>query len=421
MKSARLLFTVLLFSGSARAAGTSECVSSRVIANTSGYRNARVAIDHAADFGMGMLLDRRVLPYMVQVDEGRSERVSFTAVGDTKWVTDVAHLPVLEIDNSDKCPDEYRYSLRDFDMGISNLGFGFTYEWLGAFAAFSLYNGGTMGDVRRRAFVNVAFPYFVGLFYDFYGQYKRYDQRNPRQSLVADYTLGVSAQGGPVALRVGYSEFGGLIGSLASPDAHLSATAVLGDELKALTYVRAGADLVPSPAGYTSAYVRRMGWRVPPRYDVNTGDPIEDQPHRIGFLTAHVEQRDIVEFFDVSAAAAIQPGGALHDLRATVHSYDFNVADPRIRKQQSGRSRDKTQPRLALTGGVAGMPNRPYYGEEAVLLPSFELEAGVQTNEGKNARLNVDLIFRYADPETLSLFPMAHYPWETGFTITGEL
>ncbi|MBK7582026.1 MAG: hypothetical protein IPI67_17695 [Myxococcales bacterium] len=411
--------TALFDSGIARAASTEKCVYSRVIANTSGYRNARVAIDHAADFGMPMLLDRRVMPYMVQVERGRE--LSFTAVGDTKWVTDVAHLPVLEIDIPENCPDEYRYTLRDFDMGMATMGFGLQYKWIGAFASFSLYNGGTMGNATRRAFVNVAFPYFVGLFYDIYGQYKRYDQRTPKQSLVADYTLGLAAQGGPVAFRVGYARFSGLIANVAVPDAHVSATGVLGDEFSAITYVRAGADMVPSPAGYTNAYVRRMGWRLPPRYDVTTAEPIEDKPHRLGFLTLHAEQKDIVEFFDAAVAAAVAPTGALHEARATVHTYDFNTADPRVRDARSGRREGNAVPRLALTGGVAGLPNRPYYGEKAVILPSFRVDAGVQTGEGDGGRFAVDLTLRYSDPETLALFPMAHYPWETGFVVTGEL
>jgi len=415
---ARWALLALLWGGVAQAGGTEKCVYSRVIANTSGYRNARVAVDHASDFGMPLLLDRRVMPFMVAPKKGK---FAIVGVGDTKWVTDVAHLPVLEIDIPENCPDEYRYTLRDWDMGIYNVGAGLQYQWLGAFLAISLYNGGTMGNATRRAFVNVAYPYFVGEFQNVYGQFARYEQRNPRQSVVSDYTLGVAAQGGPVAVRVGYSGFGGLITNLAVPDAHVSGTAVFGDELRALTYLRLGADMVPTPAGHTNAYVRRMGWRIPPRYDVNTGDPIEDRPHRVGFWTAHAEQKDVFELVDVSAAAVLAPGTALHEARAMIHSYDFNTADPRARHQRSGRSGGKAAPRFALGGGVAGMPDRPYYGEKSAIVPSFRADVGVQSGEANHGRMAFDLTLRYAEPETLALFPMAHYPWETGLVFTGEL
>ncbi|MCC6899604.1 MAG: hypothetical protein IT377_11555, partial [Polyangiaceae bacterium] len=256
-----------------------------------------------------------------------------------------------------------------------------------------------------------------------YGQYKRWDDRNPRRALVADYTFGVSVLPGPVSVRVGYAAFAGVVANVAVPDAHVSASGVLGDDFKYPTYLRLGADWVPSAAGYTSAYLRRMGWRIPPRYDVSTGDPIEDQPNRIGFLTAHAEQRDIVEFFDVALGAAIAPAGAVHEARASFHTYDFHLADPRVRKKQSGRSSGKSGegPRLLVTGGVAGMPNRPYYGEEAAIVPSFRADLGIQVGRGEGKRMTADLTLRYAEPETLALFPMAHYPWETGFVITGEL
>ncbi|MCK6537997.1 MAG: hypothetical protein L6Q84_33900 [Polyangiaceae bacterium] len=423
---------VALWSASALGADPEKKCEHRVIANTTGYRNARIAVAQTQLHAPSLLADRQIFPYFVNVPGGD---LNVTMAMDMGFVPNVARVPTLNETDGPGCEDLPTYSLRDYDIAVNNFALTVLFEWIGLFAGMVTTFGGTAGAPGERGLAGFITPFAFQRFIASPDATERVSERSGSRAKESTFFLGPAVALRYFSLRAAWAPTM-LMVSTASPELHLSASATWSQDLETLSYLRAGLDQLPTPAGRTSAYVRQLTWQVSPRTFLDTGAPGDEVPKAARFMTVHAEQLDLLGLLDAGVAVSMTPGVALHQATAGVHTLRFHPI-PLSQRAEALRARvgeakeSGGDPDLAgtdfrgrLWGGVAGVPAAPYYDSEAAVVPSAGADVGVSFHLGdksRNSRVTQVLSLRWNEAETLAQIPFARNVWAVSMNIGLEM
>jgi hypothetical protein len=232
-------------------------------------------------------------------------------------------------------------------------------------------------------------------------------------SVIAGGTLRVgdwlSARGGVV----GAIEQRGFYGNVYSDKTKLFATAALTDGFGDLATFLAGLDQLVLPVGEardvartigaTTLYARQARFVVP-QLAQDVRGTATDLTGRFDLWTAHFEQLNIADAFDVMVAYAVKPTPLLHQLMLGVHSPKAATV---VRTREG-------QGFVGASGGVVSLPNLPFYGIEGGRRFAFSIEGGAASKD-----FGAKVAVRLNDPEVLTYFPFAQNSLNFYLTLHG--
>ncbi len=219
--------------------------------------------------------------------------------------------------------------------------------------------------------------------------------------------IGIDAIGGGgfvsdyITINGGYALSQGLFGDIQIPKLQGFATALLGDKFKDVVTFLAGIRQFDyfglkeftDTAGRTSLYARQLRY-IPPQ-TAQPGDSSAATDQRDGafnFISGHLEQTDIVGYFDVSLSYLTKPTPLLQEASVSIHTKGFRAHEAKIGEGENGLH-------AGLTLGLVTLPDLYDFGVEGGRRFRFGLEIS-------------DGIFyasvRSNDPQTLAMFPMAY-------------
>lgn len=229
---------VALWSASALGADPEKKCEHRVIANTTGYRNARIAVAQTQLHAPSLLADRQIFPYFVNVPGGD---LNVTMAMDMGFVPNVARVPTLNETDGPGCEDLPTYSLRDYDIAVNNFALTVLFEWIGLFAGMVTTFGGTAGAPGERGLAGFITPFAFQRFIASPDATEHVSERSGSRAKESTFFLGPAVALRYFSLRAAWAPTM-LMVSTASPELHLSASATWSQDLETLSYLRAGLD-----------------------------------------------------------------------------------------------------------------------------------------------------------------------------------
>lgn len=394
-----------------------DCEGNAPIAGTAGYRNARAAITmNSQVFSAATFAERALFPLLSEAaleDTDGRFAVTLYEQAATFGVTDV---PTVETSYPfGSCPQEYRVAMRPLDLGAGAFGFAGRIGRLGYFYSSSVAFSSTgFGGSYTRAMMSATYMIYTPVAVMLAPL--NWDEDFGVSTISSDFIAGASYNGalgsvyaGYVSGRGGYLHLGeDRLGGFASALADRGL-----DERPA--YLSGGFKALQSPAGRTALYARKLPFTAPPGYaeqaTVNEdGDPttavlpMEAEPPRVPFRTAHVQQHDLVGRLDLVAAVSWSPEPLLHEGMIGLHSLGFGEA-------AAGWS---------LRAGAVSLPDMYYYGVEggSYLSVRAEVYGELGDEDGGSTRLEASLL--YNDAEQLSLYPYARGALSANFRLAGR-
>lgn len=226
---------------------------------------------------------------------------------------------------------------------------------------------------------------------------------------------------GPVQASAGYVLSQGLFGDVNLPKLRAFAQALVTDQFQELGLFKSGLRGLSLPevvgsaretiesVGYTAAYVRDAKLKPP------NIDDLSVDPELIGrdFWTAHLDQWNIAEIFDVEGAYAFATGGFFHKGLVAFHTPDM----PERAAFETGETkRDTYYDEIEFSAygsvGFVELPTLWYYGVSGGRSLSFavELAFGNENSGGK-------IFVRQNDAEFLTAFPYGQDAVNSGFSV----
>jgi hypothetical protein len=226
---------------------------------------------------------------------------------------------------------------------------------------------------------------------------------------------------GPVQASAGYVLSHGFFGDVNLPKLRAFVQALLTDRFQELGLFKSGfrglslPELVGSAKstidsiGYTAAYVRDAKLKPP------NIDDIGEEPELIGrdFWTAHLEQWNIAEIFDVEGAYAFATGGFFHKGLVAIHTPDMPERASFSTSETTRKTYyDEIDFSAYASVGFVELPALWYYGVSGGRSLAFSAELGFG-NDSAGGKLFV----RRNDPEFLAAFPYGQDAVNSGFSV----
>ncbi|MCK6532485.1 MAG: hypothetical protein L6Q84_05875 [Polyangiaceae bacterium] len=408
----------------------------RVISNTTGARNGRMAVAQTQLLSPALLADRSVLPYFAHAP-GRELTMTFAL--EMGFLPNVAAVPTINDPTDGDCEGVPAYTLRDYDIAVNTVAFTVQWEWVGLFASMVTTIGGTAGGAGERFAAGAITPMAFHRFIARPDADERIIERSGSRATESTFIIGPAVAFPYFSARAGWAPTGWL-GSVASPELHLSATATWSRDTHSVAYLRVGVDGYPTSAGLSRAYLRQVAWQSAPRTIPSTGAPdLSEDAKPASFSTIHLEQLAIIDLFDAKLAVAARPRFALHEAQVGVHTpgyYPLSVAerDKRFRERAAetkkalaaGADPDTADTDLVagVWGGVTGVPRAAYYDSQATIMPSASAELGAAIYSGGDTsagRVSPVLAVHWNDPETIAQIPFARSVWAAFMRVALEL
>lgn len=385
-----------------------ECMGGMPIAGTNAYRIARsAAASNAQAFGAVSNLERNVFPLLdVGQRASKNEEVAVMMLeGNFLW--NVLQIPTYE----PECPAHLRYGQRPLDLGATSLAAGMRFDMIGFFVAAGLtYTRLAGNDFVRYGMLPPAMLLsspFVGIA----APVARLDYQEGVAALESDYIAGLSLDTRALDVRGGYVVSSGFYGHVNQPDSHAFLALLLGDGASELQYLRSGLRELASPAGLSTAFVRRLPFTAPSRDDLLSAVPTEEAEERLHFLTAHASQTSIAKLLDVHLAYAIKPDAMMHEARVGLHNASYRPTTPSNADEwKESKVMGKDALGYGATAGAARFPQQAYFGLDGRWRPSLRLEmtyTHTDWNEDDVMVFRFVWGFRYNEPDVLAVFPYA--------------
>jgi hypothetical protein len=358
-------------------------------------------VTNARVYGAVGSLERNILPNLVH--DGQ-----LVARFEVNQLWAATRLPGYCIGNSGFYNCKNQVILGDVDLFSSSLGIGYK---VGAVSFF--YSAGVTGSAtfdtsaeRYLAYNGIAPTY--GLVYSLLAPALGTSNDPSIGSVQRDWIGGVEADAQVAKIRVGYLGSKGLFTNVTQDKLRLFLSSLLTEELKELTYLKAGLDRLAllKELGETSLYLRKLAIPSPQTAATGVSDDFRAKERdAIDFLTTHFQQYSIAEHIDASVAAAFRPSAFLHELSVGYHNANFFVP--------AGATQEDSQ-RIGegyrFSMGYVRLPSLPAMGADGG--GKLTLSVELKTTWGGNVEgIPMKIIIRRNDPEILSTFPFARDAW----------
>ncbi len=410
-----MITAAVMLSAGAQAAAQ-DCFVDRAIGGSVPFLLAReAALTNARTYGAVATVERKILPELQGLeprdwDHGGSV---FFIGGDSLY--NVLQIPVTFKQNCDP-------GTAPVDLSSYNLGFGLragplTFFYTGgANSAFISESGGARGAFTLANF-------FVGHYYNvaapFLGARRFRLVKDGVSSMGVDYIVGAGLDLKWLDATVGYVGSTGAYFTLDQLDLGLFGRTLLqslGQDSLELAYLKAGKRAFDwwnkdGAQGTTTVYARKL--RLPlPTVDDLQGAAYNRALEQLDLWTAHIEQRDILRYFDLTGAYTVLPSPQLYEARLSFHSPNYNQVSGVL---QASRMRKKLWPVEASAYiGVVQLPRMSFYqvggGQHLAVGADVAFIVGERgaTFEHGIVRLQV---WRN-DPTILDIFPYAVDAWQ---------
>ncbi len=359
----------------------------------------QASLTNARMYGAIGAFERFILPKIWEKDEDARNGVALEFNVIYNAAQAFGQCSALGVD----CPEGV--TINQVDLYASNLAFVFSLdESLGMFYS-SSYTVAAVPGTSDSRMVSSIMVTGAPLFAYVFGPVRLLGKDTFNKILPgdADGIVGGFVRTDSAALYAGYLFSKGAFTNVGLPELKAFASAAFAREFSELSYLKTGLERlelggedVAETIGKTTAFVRRL--RMYPPTPNPQGIPIEELEPLDGFdfLTAHLDQTAIADYFGGGAALGIKPNVSMFEGHLQIQTKDFRSA-------ATGAFGDPTEaPEFngCLKLGFVQMPNLYYYGVEGGRHFMVSAEANVH---GVMA-----LIFRMNDPELLSAFPYAH-------------
>ncbi len=387
--AAACLLALVAGEGLARAEGIGSDGDRALVAGLPRYNVAiKAGETNANAFGAIAAFERHILPTL-----NRKDPVGGVFAFELNLIRDVTRgIGTCGISTPDLCPTGYQLHHVNVSAGNLSLMFPFTPHFGGFYtSAFTaVYSSPSGIDVR-----DVMLPFLPVLGYAF-GPV-RFFGKNAYESVAgavmpgtgADAVIGLYSRSEYIAGFAGYAATQGAFADISSPKLDTFISSLLSERFAELAYLKGGlrefdyfgSEKLAKIIGKTNLFGRRLVYNVPTTAPLN-------KDFAIPVTSAHVEQLDIFEHFDVRVAYRIEPVPEIQEARLGA-KYRF--------AEESDAS--------TYVGATAGMTTLPafwMYGVGGGKKAAATLEMGVESKELK-ARAQL----RYNDPEVLIVFPYA--------------
>ncbi|MEL6179577.1 MAG: hypothetical protein AAFS10_11525 [Myxococcota bacterium] len=400
-----------------------QCLIEEALPGSVAYRLARDAqTTNAKTYGAVGTLERRILPQLQALDDDEDGFLLYLG-GDA--IYDVAQVPVRLRGCSDG------FGTAAFDLNSYNLGFGARVGWLTLFYTAGAQSGSLAeNNFARGTFTTLNF--FTGHYYNIaapaFGAQRVQLIDDGVSSLQVDYIAGLGVDLDYIEATVGYVGSTGLYGSLDQSKLRLFARALIqeadnGGSL-GLNYLRAGKDAFDwwnagGAQGTTTTYVRKVRLALPGRDDLT--DAVRDQVvEALDLWTVHVEQRDILTYFDLTSSYAWTPEAEIHEFKFGAHSPGYNTA---LNLTQLDDNRRELWPiEFAAYVGTVQLPRMTYYGvttDDARWTTAFDLLFLFGDRDANIENGFVRFRAMRNDPEVLDIFPYGIDAWQFHLSVQG--
>ena len=365
------------------------------IAGTSGYENAVVALrTNAATYGATAFAERQLFQ-RAGADPGLAANGHFAF--QTNVTYGVTKVPVWQEDATyGECPEEYLFSMRPVDLQANNFGFSWSGPRLGLFYSASVTFGmlaESSGFVRGLLWSG-AWPMYSAVPLIAAPLAGAWDTSAGASAFALDYVAGATLNLKLLDARLGYSGARGLYGGVSQPQSHLFGSVLLREKLSSLTQFKGGLDRLSLGAGpgqrggASSVYARGLPLTEVADPSTNDGTSVLTR-----LLTAHVEQEDLLDVFDVSAAYAWEPSPSLHLLSVAAHTPGYSLGTPGV---------DGLAWRVEV--GWVALPEMAWIGVEGGGHLLIRVDTLKSIDVGDD-RLRAVFGVQRNDPEQLALYP----------------
>ena len=280
---------------------------------------------------------------------------------------------------------------------------------MGIFYSAGVTGSATLGSSFERYFEYNGIAPAYGLGYSLIAPFTKTANGTTIGSVQRDWIAGLDFDVMVMKIRVGYLGSQGLFTNVSQDKLRLFATSLLSDQLKQLSYLKAGIDRLEliKEIGQSSAFLRRLTIASPAT--AATGAVSDDfrtrERNAIGFLTAHLEQYSVARMFDVRAAMAVHPTRFLHEAAVAFHNEKYFVAPG-----ATGEESKSTGSGGRVSVGYVRLPALPALGVDGG--PKFTMSVELRTTYGdRDKGIPMRIMIRRNDPEILSTFPFARDAW----------
>lgn len=240
------------------------------------------------------------------------------------------------------------------------------------------------------------------------------------------FVLGASYDVGPFNAYAGYQSSRGLFTNVTEDRLRAFFTGIVGNELRELTYLKAGLDRTPwlglgedvaRLVGFSTATVREVSVTIPHRVAPGGLDDLVAYRRAAAYnwWTTHLEQASIARIVDVGGALSVWPVAAPFEGHLSVHTPRFRapLLDPDTSVSELFSTED-FRVDAGATVGIVNLPDLAYLGQRGGQQPMFRFDVKIPF-----ASLSV----QHNTPDILTAFPYAYGAWSVVWMVgssTGE-
>ena len=390
-----------------------ECKVQEWYPGTVYYDTVRLAREtNAVVYGAAQTVEREIAPFLRR--QGERDPFAMTVAYGYSQIRNAAQAParVTGCDNDG-------YVFVPYDLYAYSLALGFRYEDFAAFYSASGAGGAFVATGMDRGFQGVMqwnMGIFNGVLAPLLGDrsvaVKGMGDDDPVAEefnrIELDYVVGAQYENEYVSARAGYVASSGIYGHAEVRPLRLFGTSVLTNEFDDLAYVAAGfsslggiSEDLQEAIGRTSLFARKIQYTSPRLTQPATFERIGPDVGSIDFWTAHLDQKDVADYFDAQLALAVQPQTLFHIGRVGAHT-EHHHFEEWLAENPEKVVTDGFLPSAGLSLGVVNLPPMPYYAREGGAAFSATADVRMSRAEG-----SVQLMYRYNDPDLLAVFPYA--------------